>query len=686
MKSVILLFAFISAALLQGCSDDEPTNIINKPRYFEITNPAMNTNVPDSTTIKITTDINNLLRVELYIDYSQRAVFREAPYEYSWYTIYYEDGSQHILQAVGYDKEGNKIESKYVLVDVYRFMPSNLMAFITSDSSIDLSWTDNCTFETGFEIEEAVNDSNFFKIAEIDSNITNYNLAGEFRTNNRYLFRMRAKSNELFSGYSDIAVAEVMLKAPDNLDIAFIADTAARLSWNDNNDFESGYVIEKATYYGSTFIKEVPANTTETVISDSFIAGNYYTYYIHARMGYIHGDHATFPHKTVQFNSPYHLTLESISTNSLKLKWLFDHSFEIGYIVQRSSDGFQYTEIGRTSSHNFTDTNLDTAYHYSYRISAYSRYNISAPSNSIEAYFTKQLKQINKFIIPGAISYAALSADASYIAFGSYEGNEPVIPVYDTFTGQHRFTLSVDDSLSRIFMQITIHPDNRLLAAAGDDRYITVWDINSGAVVNRISNVEYPHVLKFTPGGKYLIVEKRGALRFYDVQTWQYTTRISTPYYITDLEIDRNESIIATTDGRTNVTLWDFNSGVLLREIPQSVNAHPLEFNKSDTRIYSVINTDLFAWDVNSASVVLHISNFLRRNCIAINEEENIAVGSYGSPGLGVWELSSGNFVQNLSLNIEELFFSPNNYLIGRGLYPSYYIWEIAGKWVSPIQ
>jgi hypothetical protein len=686
MKSVIILFSVILIVLLQGCSDDEPTNIIIQSPYLEITSPVMNSNVPDSTTIVITTNIEDLLRVELYIDYSQRAVFREPPYEYSWDTRFYEDGSQHILQALAYDEGGNKLESKYVLVDVYRFMPSNLMAFITSDSSIDLFWTDNCTFETGFEIEEAVNDSNFIKIAEVDSNITNYNFISEFGINNRYLFRMRAKSKDAFSGYSDIAVAAVMLNPPDNLDFTFMADTAARLSWNDNNDFETGYVIEKATYFGTVFIKEVPANTTETVISDSFVAGNYYTYYIHARMGYIHGDPSTFPHKTLQFNSPYNLSLEGINNNSLKLRWHYDHSFETGYIVQRSIDGLQYTEIGRTSSYNFTDNNLDTAFNYSYRIAAYSRYNISEPSNSIEAYFANQLKQVNKFLIPEAISYAALSDDASTIAFGSYEGNNPVILVYDTFTGQHRFTLSVDDSLSRIFLQITIRPDNRLLAAAGDDRYITVWDISSGAVITRISNVEYPHVLKFTPDGRYLIVEKRGTLKFYDVQTWQYETRISTSYYITNIDIDLNQNIIATADGRTNINLWDYNSGILIREIPQSVNAHPLEFNRSGTRIYSVINSDLFAWDVNSASVVLHISNFLRRNSIAINEEENIAVGSYGSPGTGVWELSSGNFVQNLPLSIEELFFSPDNYLIGRGLYPSYYIWEITGNWVSPIQ
>jgi WD40 repeat protein len=403
-------------------------------------------------------------------------------------------------------------------------------------------------------------------------------------------------------------------------------------------------------------------------------------------MGYIHGDRAQFPFKTLRFSAPYNLTLTGLNTNSLKLNWEYDHSFETGFIIERSTDGFVYTESGRTSSHSFTDNNLDTAFNYSYHVAAYSHYNKSNYSEDIEALFTNQAKQIHKFLIPYVISWATLSDDASIIAFGCTASNEASILIYDTFTGQHTITLSSPDSSSGILSRITISPDNRLLAAAGDDRYITVWEISSGTVVNRIYNVEYPHVVKFSPGGKYLIVEKRGSLRFYDVQSWQDQTRITTSHYITYMDIDRDETIIATGDGQTNVKLWDFNTGILLREIPQSINAYPLEFNRTGTKLYSVINTELFAWDVNTATIVLNISDFQRRNCIAINEEENIAVSSYGYPGMGVWELDSGNFIQELPLGIEELFFSPDNYLIGRGLYPSYYIWELSKKWVTPIQ
>lgn len=183
MKTLVYISLFFTFTLLSGCTEEEPTDNLNSVPFLKISNPAMNTNVPDSTTIKISTNKENLVRVELYIDQeipSPGAIFENPPYEYLWFTTGYQDGSQHILQAKGYDSDGNVIDSKYVLVNVYRFRPSYLQAFLKADTLIELSWVDNCNYETGFEIEEAINDSNFIKIAEVDSNITIYNFIGTF--------------------------------------------------------------------------------------------------------------------------------------------------------------------------------------------------------------------------------------------------------------------------------------------------------------------------------------------------------------------------------------------------------------------------------------------------------------------------------------------------------------------------
>ncbi len=692
MRTAYLNFLIVLVTFYFGCSDNEPSSYSYSEPYIRISNPVINSSVPDSTTVEIVSNIDDLIRVELYIDQSipsSDAVFKNPPYKYLWNTMYYADGSQHILQAKGYDSKGNSTSSKYVIVNVYRFRPSNLQAVLKADSLIELNWMDNCSYETGFEIEEAVNDSNFTKIGEVDSNIVMYSVVDTFSLNNVYYFRVRAKANDDFSGYSNIAAATVELYAPVNLDIDFISDTAAVFSWTDNNDFESEYLIQKhVPGHGYYYVKSVPANTSETVVLDTFKAGDYYDYLIYPVLDNTFGPPAHFPYKEFKFPPPYDVKLQGIDFQTITLNWNDNNSYELGFIIERSSDGINYHEIGKTAGHSFTDTYLDTTLEYKYRIAAYSRYNQSDYSDETLAFYESQLSQVNKFQINYGISWAVLSYDASIIAFGGYVPDNVAVYVYSTFTGAHLNTLMSADSTSRIFEQLTISPDNRLLAAAGDNNYITIWNINSGQVVKRIYNQAHPYILKFSYDGNYLIVERGGGLRFYDIQTWMPDPRINNINIIKWLDINSDQSVIATADYYNDIRLWDYNTGSLIREIPGTVNAYPILFNRKGDRLYSVIFNELFAWDVNSGSTVLDIPDFWRIRYFAVNESRNIAASGYSNPGIGIWQLSSGYRIQELALDpgIRELFFTPdNNYLIGSGIYQYYYIWEIVKGWTSPM-
>lgn len=690
MRPAYLNILIFIISLYLGCSDYDPTSHTYPEPYIKISNPLMNSSVPDSTTIKIESNINDLIRVELYIDQfipSKQAVFQDPPYEYLWNTTYYEDGSQHILKAKGYYPDGNLVDSKYVIVNVFRFRPSNLQAVLKSAASIELNWTDNCTYETGFEIEEAVNDSIFTQIGVVDSNVTSYSITDSFNIDDIYYFRVRAKSEDDFSGYSNIAAAAVALNAPENLDVDFISDSAATLNWKDNNDFETGYRIEKyVPHYGYFLVKDLPANTTETVVTDSFKAGYYYDYIIYPVLDMIPGPSAHFPYRDFPFPSPYDLKVQGNSMNSLTLTWNDNNDYELGFIIQRSSDGISYQEIGRTSDHSYTDINLDTSYNYKYRTAAYSRYNTSGFSNSVPAFYATQLNQVNKFRVHYGISWTTLSYDASVIAFGGYTANDVAIYVYSTFTGTLLNTLFNVDSTSRVLEPLTISPDNKLLAARADNGYITVWDISSGSVIKRINNISPPGQMRFSYDGKYLIIERSGKLLFYDVQTWQSEVRITNPYYISRMDISPNQTLIATRDRYDNIKLWDYNRGNLIYEIPGTVNAYALKFNRKGNRLYAPIDNVLYAWVVNSGWVVLTIPNFWSLLYFDINESQDMAVSSYTYPGMGVWQLSSGNLIQEISSDpgIAELFFTPdNNYLIGREFYQYYYIWKIVKGWTT---
>ena len=689
MKLVAVNFILLCTISFLSCDENSPVDHF-KP-FVTIINPQMNSTVADSTTIKIATNINNIVRLELYIDQDISTVFEKPPYEYFWYTRFYQDGSQHILNAKAYDKSGNLFNSKFVIVNVYRFQPSYLTASIKADTLIQLNWTDNCSYETGFEIEHSVNDSNFVKIATVDSNVTSFDFNGIFNLTDAYYFRVRAIAGSTVSGYSNIAIASVSLNAPTDLNFEFISDTAAILSWNDNNDFETGYTIMKyIPNYGNITIKQLPSNSTQTVIIDTFKTGQYYNYTISATMGSLVGEPSHFPYLNFDFPAPENLVVEGVNENSLKLIWEDANKYELGFIIERSSDGNNFFEVGRTSTNDlsFIDTNLDTTLSYLYRLSAFSTYNQSNYSSEIDVHYLTQLKPESKFQVVSAISWMAVSYDAAIIAFGGYTSNNVAIYVYNTFTGQLFQTLYSADSTSAVFTRITISPDNKLVAAGGDNGYITIWEINNGAVLKRINNIVTPNVMVFSYDGNNLIVERGGTLRFYNIQTWQYEDRISTSNYITRMDIDSNQNVIATGDGSTNIKIWDYNSGSFLREIPSSANARPLKLNKTGTRLYSVFNHELLVWEVSSAILVSTIQNFWGWPYIEINEHKNIAAGSINS-GVGLWQLSSGLWIQQYiseNQSMGEMFITPDeNYLIGQVGNHSYSVMVIGKNWASPI-
>lgn len=689
MKYSVLSFLFFCVFSFIGCDENTPVDHF-KP-FVKIINPQMNSTVADSTTIKIITNINEIVRLELYIDQDISAVFEQPPFEYFWYTRYYQDGSQHILNTKAYDKSGYSFESKFVIVNVYRFQPSYLTASIKADTLIELNWIDNCNFETGFEIEYSVNDSNFTKIASVDSNVTSFDVAGIFNLNEIYYFRVRAIAGSMVSGYSNIAVASVSLNAPTDLTFEFISDTAAVLSWNDNNDFETGYTILKYTpNYGNAIIKQISSNSTQTVVTDTFIVGQNYNYLIYATMGSLVGESVHFPFVNFYFPAPENLNVEGVSENSLELTWEDVNNFDLGYIVQRSDDGNNFLEIGRTSANNlsFVDTNIDTALGYTYRLAAFSSHNQSSYSDEINAYYLPYLNNINKFSVSSAISWMRLSYDASILAFGGYFSNSPVIYIYDTFSGQRIKTLYAADSNSGVFTRLTISPDNNLIAAGGDNGYVTVWNTNTGEVVKRIYNIVTPNVMMFSYDGNHLIVERGGTLRFYEIQFWQYEDRVTTSNLIFRMDVDLKQSVIATGDVSSNIKLWDYNTGTFLREISSSANSRPLQFNKTGTRLYAVLNNELLSWDVNAGSLVSSIQNFWASSYIAVNETKDIAAGSIYS-GVGLYQLSSGFRTQKYTIGnqaFSQMFITPDeNYLIGQvGIY-FYRIMEIGREWGSPL-
>ncbi len=151
---------------------------------------------------------------------------------------------------------------------------------------MNLSWSDNSSNETGFEIERAQGSGPYVQIFVSGANVTSYQ-DKSVAPATTYSYRIRAR-NGATSPYSNTATATTRFEAPaapSNLSAVAISNRQINLSWKDNSNNELGFQIERATGSGAFVqIKVTGANVTSYQDS-SVAAGTTYTYRIRAGNG-----------------------------------------------------------------------------------------------------------------------------------------------------------------------------------------------------------------------------------------------------------------------------------------------------------------------------------------------------------------------------------------------------------------
>ena len=614
-------------------------------------------------------------------------------YEYYWDCRWYQEGSQHILQAKAYNQSGKVIESDFTIINIYRFMPSGLTADITSDTTIFLHWYDNCKFETGFQVESAIDDSNFIKIADLDSNTTSFTFNGQFVPEKQYLFRVRAVANDQYSGYSDIATAEIKLAEPINLGTSLTSDTSITFFWTDNNSFEKGYVISKD--FGSGFfvpIKTLPANSTNAVISDVILVNQQYRYTVHAVRDYYESPKALFPFVPLQLNFPDNFRLTDQTLNSVTFQWQDNSSFETGFIIYRKDSNDNTIEAGRVNTNitSFVDNGVDTSQAYNYYVRAVSTYNISGYSNSINVFYSPYIS-LNKIVqVPNTISEAVVSDDFSLVAMGGYQTNNRCVRIFDMNTGTILKTLPGRGQVDKQFVSIAMSPDNKYVAAVGDYFTVTIWDINTGQVVKYLNfSGSYIRFVKFSQDSKSIIVGKDTEVRIYNITDWTYRILIDPVSEPFGIAIDKGKKSVVLVNYNSDLSVYDYQTGAFKYDIPNSSPAGQPYFDPSGKRLSFSSNNKFIVWDVESNSQVKIINNFGYVRYMGISPDEKLSLRTgVNNYGLELWNIHRGFKIGkfNEATGFVEIYFSQDNQQVfTREFSHSYYLWNIVHRWTQNI-
>ncbi len=148
--------------------------------------------------------------------------------------------------------------------------PSNLVATPAGTSSINLTWADNSTNETGFVLMQSSTSGGIFnKLITIPANTKSYTDVG-LGSSATYYYKIQATNAGGNSSWSNEASAKTdtppatIPAAPSNLIATATGASVINLSWTDNTTNETSYVLQRSLSSGSGFatIATLAANTT----------------------------------------------------------------------------------------------------------------------------------------------------------------------------------------------------------------------------------------------------------------------------------------------------------------------------------------------------------------------------------------------------------------------------------------
>ncbi len=279
--------------------------------------------------------------------------------------------------------------------------PGNVAATAVNSSQISLSWSDTSTGESGYKVERSTNGSSWTEIYRgATSNQTTYTATG-LKASTTYYFRIHSYVSGIANGnYSAVANAKtsgsapaptVILSAPTGVWAQVVSSSQITLNWNDTATGESGYKVERSTNGSNwTEIYRGTTNSQTSYTATGLNSGTTYYFRVRAYLsGVASGTYSnTISAKTasttapsVSLAVPTGVWTQVISSSQIKLTWNDTSTGESGYKVERSTNGYNWTEIyrGTTNSQTtYTASGLNSGTTYYFRVRAY----LSGVSNS----------------------------------------------------------------------------------------------------------------------------------------------------------------------------------------------------------------------------------------------------------------------------------------------------------------
>jgi hypothetical protein len=259
----------------------------------------------------------------------------------------YSAGNDEVLHDPGPVVMGFLKDEGWITSPVIPAAPTNLNVVAVSAGQINLTWTDNSTNETLFNVQRAGSDLNWAPIGTA-AWVMNQGGTGTYINTGlsevtQYNYRVCAYNGSACSGFSNMATATT-LPAVTNLTAVGTSLNQIHVSWVDQSAHETSFKIARSVN-GSTGwvnLSDVAAapGTGATVGFDDtgMTEGTSYFYSVCA-MGTSACSTAAVVQGASMLNAPTLISTSVVNWHRIDVSWTDNSTKETGYEIQVSSNG-----------------------------------------------------------------------------------------------------------------------------------------------------------------------------------------------------------------------------------------------------------------------------------------------------------------------------------------------------------
>ncbi|MGV3774567.1 MAG: glycoside hydrolase family 9 protein, partial [Verrucomicrobiales bacterium] len=320
--------------------------------HFVSPQPGTTHQANDSMELEVATDDpdGTISKVEYFLESEKLCEQTLAPFRFIWTNV---PAGQYSVQAVATDNSGGKSAPAFVSMTAVTPpippSPSHLFVKTLSRSSIQISWRDNSTNETGFRIYRSLDGSSFNEIVTLNANVIlwkDYTV----KPDTTYYYAVMAFNKAGES--SEVVGSSVTFPYPPAAPVlTALTSTSSgiQVKWNPAATATS-YKVKRSPTAAGPYTAVATSVSNTTFIDADVEPGVAYYYMVNAiNIGGESPNSATgivlaYVANSAQAAAPSLLFVKALSRSSIQVSWKDNSYNEDGFRIYRSLDGINFQE------------------------------------------------------------------------------------------------------------------------------------------------------------------------------------------------------------------------------------------------------------------------------------------------------------------------------------------------------